>query len=307
MKNFWKRGDLFIWLTGGTLAFTLIMIGGLVILIMIKGLGFFWPARIVQFTLKDGTQLMGQITRREAIPQTQNHYRLQLKMGNRDLYGMDFRWVDESQILTRAYPKYAFVFERLEWGNLYGFIKEVRQGEQQVSNKLLKSMLKETQHLYQRIKAIEKKEIGDINYNLEKLRLKIRKLELNNDPKDFDIKVQIQRLNQQIQEEKVLYDKKEKERQDLYEKVISNKIVVTTIDGKEKEVPLLHIVRVYQPNVMSWREKVGLYIFKIWEFIAGNPREANTEGGVFPAIFGTVLMVFIMSFVTTPLGVIAAL
>src|SRR5690606_4534982 len=35
-------------------------------------------------------------------------------------------------------------------------------------------------------------------------------------------------------------------------------------------------------------------------------REANTEGGVFPAIFGTVAMVMLMSVVVTPFGVIAA-
>ena len=240
MKNFWKRGEPFIWLTGGTLAFCMIMIGGLVFLIMLKGLGIFWPAMLVQLTLKDGSQLMGQIIGREEIPQLPDHYRLQLKIGNRDLYGLDFKWVKEDQILKQTYPDEAFVFERLEWGNLYGFIKELRQGEQQVSNNLLKSMLKEAQHLYQRIKTIEKKEIGDINYKLEKLRLKIRKLEINRDTEDFDVKVQIQKLNQRIQEEKALYDQKEKERQGLYDKVIRNKIVVITVDDKEKEVPLSH-------------------------------------------------------------------
>ena len=44
----------------------------------------------------------------------------------------------------------------------------------------------------------------------------------------------------------------------------------------------------------------------LWEFVSGEPREANTEGGVFPAIFGTVLMVILMSIVVTPLGVLAA-
>ena len=68
-----------------------------------------------------------------------------------------------------------------------------------------------------------------------------------------------------------------------------------------------HIVRAYQPNVMSWLGEFGLYISKLWEFISGDPLEANTEGGIFPAIFGTVMMVLIMSFATMPLGVVAAL
>jgi len=52
--------------------------------------------------------------------------------------------------------------------------------------------------------------------------------------------------------------------------------------------------------------KTGFYLGKVWEFVSGDPRESNTEGGVFPAIFGTVMMVMIMSLVVTPLGVLAA-
>src|SRR5690606_41285151 len=37
------------------------------------------------------------------------------------------------------------------------------------------------------------------------------------------------------------------------------------------------------------------------------PREANTEGGVFPAIFGTVFMVLLMSVIVPPFGVMAAI
>ena len=48
------------------------------------------------------------------------------------------------------------------------------------------------------------------------------------------------------------------------------------------------------------------YAAKAWEFVADDPRESNTEGGVFPAIFGTVMMVMIMSVLVTPLGVLAA-
>ena len=307
MKNFWKRGEPFIWLTGGTLAFCIIMIGGLVFLIMLKGLGIFWPAMLVQLTLKDGSQLMGQIIGREEIPQLPDHYRLQLKIGNRDLYGLDFKWVKEDQILKQTYTDEAFVFERLEWGNLYGFIKELRQGEQKRSRSRFKLLLKETQQLYQRIKSIEKKEIGDINYNLEKLRLKIRELQLKGNLDSPYTKAQLQKLNHRIQEQKERYNQKEEELRILYEKAAQNKIVVATIDGRIKEIPLFYIVRAYQPNVMSWWEKFGLYISKLWEFIAGDPREANTEGGIFPAIFGTVMMVFIMSFATMPLGVVAAL
>jgi phosphate transport system permease protein len=51
---------------------------------------------------------------------------------------------------------------------------------------------------------------------------------------------------------------------------------------------------------------VGHYVAKVWEFVADDPREANTEGGVFPAIFGTVMMVMVMSLIVAPFGVLAA-
>jgi len=68
-----------------------------------------------------------------------------------------------------------------------------------------------------------------------------------------------------------------------------------------------NIVRAYRPNTMSLFDKTGFYLAKLWEFVSEDPREANTEGGIFPAIFGTVMMVLLMSVLVTPFGVIAAL
>jgi phosphate transport system permease protein len=53
--------------------------------------------------------------------------------------------------------------------------------------------------------------------------------------------------------------------------------------------------------------KLRVYVSRVGEFVSQDPRESNTEGGIFPAIFGTVMMVFLMSFAVAPLGVLAAL
>jgi phosphate transport system permease protein len=58
---------------------------------------------------------------------------------------------------------------------------------------------------------------------------------------------------------------------------------------------------------MGVLRKAGSFAARFWEFVSDDPRESNTEGGVFPAIFGTVLMVVLMSLLVTPLGVVAAL
>jgi len=84
-------------------------------------------------------------------------------------------------------------------------------------------------------------------------------------------------------------------------------VVMEAASGATKEMPLDGILREVRPNVMTLAGEITLYSSRVWEFVSGNPREANTEGGVFPAIFGTVLMVFLMSFAVAPLGVLAAL
>ncbi|MDZ7763686.1 MAG: phosphate ABC transporter permease PstA [Melioribacteraceae bacterium] len=58
---------------------------------------------------------------------------------------------------------------------------------------------------------------------------------------------------------------------------------------------------------MSFIEKTGFIFAKLWELLSDEPRESNTEGGIFPAIFGTVMLVLIMSIFMVPFGVLAAL
>jgi phosphate transport system permease protein len=43
-----------------------------------------------------------------------------------------------------------------------------------------------------------------------------------------------------------------------------------------------------------------------WEFVAHDPTNGMTEGGIFPAIFGTVALVFLMIVAVLPVGVLAA-
>src|SRR5262245_17206170 len=121
MRKLLRGGDPFIWLTGSALAVSLTMIVGLVVLILVNGLGFFWPDPIVRVTLKDGSKALGQIRTEEEIPQpgapagTPVRRRIQLQVGNRDLGDQDFRWIDEEAIASRERPADALLLERLEW------------------------------------------------------------------------------------------------------------------------------------------------------------------------------------------------
>jgi len=313
MTRFWKSGESFIWLTGGALAVSLAMVGGLVCLILANGLGFFWPSAVVRLTLTDGTVLLGQVAQRERIPQpgappgTPERYRIQLKVGNRDLYGADFLWVEEAKIGRRETPPEAVVIERQEWGDLFGVIAAVKEGERVVAQgpetgrTALQARLPWALATFHAIRRIERKEIGAINYAQERIRLQLRRLEL----RGVKGGPEVERLQQDLAAWKAKYAEQEAALIALKSR-LTDRVVVTAVGDKEKDLPLAQVVRAYWPNTMGLLAKAGFYLEKVWEFVSGDPRESNTEGGVFPAIFGTVMMVMIMSLVVTPLGVLAA-
>jgi ABC-type phosphate transport system permease subunit len=75
----------------------------------------------------------------------------------------------------------------------------------------------------------------------------------------------------------------------------------------QKSVGCREIVRAIPANQLSLSDKASVYFSRWREFLLENPREANTEGGVFPAIWGTIVMTLIMTIAVVPFGVMAAL
>ena len=127
MKNsIWNRGDLFIWVVGAGLAVSLIMVSGLLTIIVLNGLSGFWPKDMNQFVLKDGFSFFGQEIEREIDKDTKTK-RVKIKRGNRDIYGIDFVWIDVADLAAIRKPSDVAVFERLEWGDFFGLIREVKK------------------------------------------------------------------------------------------------------------------------------------------------------------------------------------
>ncbi len=315
-KGFLRSGDPFIWLTGGTLAFSLLMIAALIWIVGANALGFFWPDQLRAVDLQDGQKILGSVRAQEVIPQSagagQEQYRTQFQVANRDLYGSDFRWVDDSLMTGHAFPEQAIYLERYEWGPFFGFLTTVRQdgeivaeGFDQAWPKFLELHAR-TQDTLDNIHTIEKKDIGDINYELEQLRIKVKRTQRQEtDPTRAAAKIAA--LEEDSASLQQAYEEKAQELVALYQENSRYHITVQDINGKEKELAIAGVVRGFLPNNMNWFERFGLYVTRFWEFFWEDPREANTEGGVFPAIFGTVMMVIIMSIVVVPFGVVAAL
>ena len=179
MKIFWKTGEPYVLATGAALAVILVMTITLVLTIMTNGLGYFWPRELVKFELKDGSFALGQVMQKENHP-ISGIRRLQMKVGNRDVFGQDFRWFDEKDIVSRTLPADAVLIERREHGNYFGFLKSVSaeglplttaspQEALQQGLKLVSGKMDDTRKI--------KKQMSDLNNTAERLRLKLQKLE----------------------------------------------------------------------------------------------------------------------------------
>ncbi|MCF6149460.1 MAG: phosphate ABC transporter permease PstA [Candidatus Kuenenia sp.] len=307
MKNFFKSGNPYVWLTASALTICLLMICGLVMLIMIKGLGMFWPHKIVSICLKDNVVVLGELVKRESVPYEEDAYRSKLKVGNRDVYGLDFKWINDDDIASMDYPLSAITIERREWGNMYGFLEGLRKDNKTevVGMDEARELVKESKMLYERIRHIEKKEIGDINHLIEKNRIKLRSLIMQLPSEKLQKKAD--RVKEKIEALEKTYSEKEALLTELYTEARKKEFIIRLADDSEKVLPVFQVVRMYTPNNMHIVSKMGFYVSKLWEYVSGEPREANTEGGIFPAIFGTVMMVFIMSIAVVPLGVLTAI
>jgi phosphate transport system permease protein len=319
LAKVFRRGDPMIWLTGSALGMCVLMISGLLIVILTNGLSFFWPKTLTQVKLKDGTVMLGEVVGREAIPNPGHEsnlkvHRIQVRLGNRDLSGNDFRWVDEADVAAREEPREAFFVERREYGPLIGTPVLVKQGDKNLAEgpeavqKLLPDLLSRARRDRASVSKLEKDEIGDINYAIEKARLEGRRLDLvaRQDP-GRDLAKERAAVEKATTDQKALFQTKTDELQKLLETAGSTYVTFKAADGKEKELRSLDIYRAYPANQLDWFGRMGVYSGRLWEFFSADPRESNTEGGIFPAIFGTVMMVIVMSIIVVPLGVLAAL
>lgn len=325
LKTWFKSGTPWVWLNAGAVSIAVIMTLGLLAVIASRGLAHFWPADVIVADYQvpgQATRLLaGEVVEMEEVPRArlaasglpvnaeggEFMTRELLKVGNREVYGADFSWVVGEWLSNIRTPAELVAIERREWGNFYGFLVNVKEEGRLVAEgdsawPELQRRLQRVDALHGEIKDVEKHQIGRINHGLERLRLKTRKLELEG---RLDAGAQADLAAEKAQWD-AEYQVLEARLGELYQAFNRDSIRVRTADGQELDISLGKVVRAYQPNGMSQLEKIGHYFAKLWEFVSDEPREANTEGGIFPAIFGTVLMTLIMAVIVTPFGVLAA-
>jgi phosphate transport system permease protein len=328
LRSYIKSGQPWVWLTAAAISVCFIITVSLLGLTAARGLPHFWPAKLLQADyqrpgeksvpilaeVRDSEEVSSARLKSAGYPVDTAHAfyeRVLLKVANRDLNGADFQFVLNDWLVNRSYPDDATVFERVEWGDFHGVAVALKKnGVVEATGEKIWSLYPDLQDqvndLRDRIRGIEKKKIGRVNYLMDRLRLDTRRLQLKGKTPQTDadayraIEVQKQALDAQYQTLRTELDA-------LNHDMAVYSLALKTADGQEVEMSLSKIMRGYRPNHMSVIAKTGLYFEKLWEFVSADPREANTEGGIFPAIFGTVMMVLLMSVFVTPFGILAAL
>ena len=325
LKAWFASGSPWVWMNAGAVSIAVIMTLGLLAVIAVRGLGHFWPADVLEARYsvpgQEAKVLIGEEVQVEEVPRERLRgaglpvpaegpefmTRELLKLGNRDLYGSDFSWVIGDWLAERRWPQELVTLERREWGNYYGYLVSVKQDGQVVAQGAgampeLQQRLRRVEGLYDQLYQLEKKDIGSINHELERLRLKERRLQLHGEL-DATAQADLAAARAELQGR---YREYEDRLGELRQQFNRDSVVMREAGGRETEISLGKLVHAYQPNAMGFGAKLSFYFKKLWEFLSEDPREANTEGGIFPAIFGTVMMTLVMALIVTPFGVIAA-
>lgn len=324
-------GEPALWGFGGALALGVILICGFLFVIFWNGLTTFWPKPVEVVTLNSGEKVAGEPSRenifrpeaklleglsdaaRKAVADNDGLVsRTLYRVGNYDLYGEDFRWVTEFDVKSAERPKDMFFFERQEWGPFIGRIKAVIVDEtvrdpEGMGVGGIAEQQAAARARFDEIRRIERSEIGAVNYEIEHARLELRKVELDEGKDSAAFRERSQEVDRVIAELEKSFLVLQSKASEIKVQDKRYRVVLEDVSGQSKELPLSQIVRFYPANDLDLGDKLAVYGSRWAEFLTSEPREANTEGGILPAIFGTVVMTLLMVIVVAPFGVITAL
>ena len=307
VRRWLAEGTAQRWLTGACVLIALAMIVGLVAVVVDVAGAFFWPRPLVELTLTDGSKVLGEIWNREPDPTSPGSTRIRLKVGNRDLSGVDFRWIRQSEVRLESVPADAWLLERRENGNFYGFPRrlETEGVALPVRDPAFEGTLQHRIAETHRLLAEERRVLREVDRRhapvAKLMALLAGAQRRGGDTLDLETKLAAAQAREEDATRPAL-----QRLAAVHEALAQGKLVTATAEGREKAVPVSAIVRAVPENALDGRQKLRLYIARWGEFLTGQPRESNTEGGVLPAIFGTALMVLLMAVAVVPLGVVTA-
>ncbi len=315
------QGESMIWIMGGALSVCALMVVGLLALVVWQGGTTFWPRPVERIELSNGTVLMGEVTRHESVrPEPAPNEALPepirrrlVRTGNFELNGTHFEWVSDNDIARETRPEGVVVLERRSWGRFYGEPIEFMVDGRAIATgpdvawREFQQAHDGVVSRFNRRYRLQRDDFGALNARMERSRIDVIRAEreygagskahekaatiFGGEERAMDIK-------RRALEEEIAGLDRENARYALR---------MVTANGDTATIAAADIVRGYPANRLSSAQKTGVYLSRWKEFLTAEPREANSEGGVFPAIIGTIVMTLLMSIAVVPFGVLAAL
>lgn len=325
-----------IWLSGGALAVCLLMIAALLALIVMRAGKTFWPAPLVEVTLLDGRKALGEPTRAERyqpgeatlanLPEADRRRvrseleaaagtarRRLLRTGNYELTNEHFTWVSDFEIRSESTPDWAVVLERQEWGRFYGTPQTLLRDGRPLARSPADVWAEfcrlhpEARARWAKIQSLKTHSLGELNLREENARLARVEAALDFGSPSPQLTAADARLAAVQRETQTAARRIQSTIAQLAKENARYELVLATAGGVEHKILLADVVRGYPANRLTWGDKLDVYASRWWEFLVDRPREANSEGGAFPALWGTIVMTLIMALAVAPFGVLAAL
>ncbi|MFM9058334.1 MAG: phosphate ABC transporter permease PstA [Planctomycetaceae bacterium] len=306
------HGEPWVWLTAGSLALAIAMIVGLLGLIAVRGAATFWPVPLELVETKDGRRVLGEEAGREEVPGA-GATRTLLRSANFEITGSHFEWIDDRAVAATTRPVWATAVERLEGGRFHGTPTRLLHGDEVVAEgpaAVWEAFRREhpaARRRWRQAVRIDRTERGELQRELRTARLAVVQARLDHgagSPAEAAAEAAGRAVAERVGRAEAGLDGRAGA---LREANAGWTVEFETAAGQRTAIPLDGIVRAWQPNRLSLAGRLGVYLARWGEFLADDPREANSAGGVFPAIFGTVIMTLIMALLVAPFGVLAAL
>ena len=305
------RGEPFVWFTGLGLIIGLGMVIGLLSLVIFNGVTVFWAPQVPVAQVDDGRTIIGQLAQRRiraGSPADNPRYELQYQVGLRELNGNSYLWVDEAKIKSETFPADVLGLERVENGPAFVRPLSLRKSDGKLIaitdsafEPAFQAEVAAASAVREKLVEITRHRIGDVNSEMDEARVALRRAE------DLKLADEITDRRRQIAGLEERFATLQAEAKKVVDGGAVASLVSKDAAGREVIVPLTQVIRAWFPNRLDTWGRVQLFFSRLGEFIFHEPREANTEGGLMPAIFGTLVMTVFMSLMVTPFGVITAI
>ena len=305
------RGEAWVWFSGLGLIIGLGMVIGLLSLVVLNGVTVFWAPQVPVATVDDGRTIIGQLAQRRVRAgslASEPRYELQYQVGLRELNGNSYVWVDEAKIKSESFPADILGLERVENGPAFVRPQSLRKSDGKLIpvtdlafEDAFQVEVAAATNIREKLVEITRHRIGDVNSEMDKARVALRRAE------DLKLAAEVAALRRQIAGLEERFASLQAEAKAVVDRGAVASLVSRDASGREVVVPLTQVIRAWFPNRLDTWGRIKLFISRLGEFVFDEPREANTEGGLMPAIFGTLVMTVFMSLMVTPFGVITAI